>query len=248
MSDDTKDREEPRASNPGRSGGTLGAVRTTLAKRDSKGRPIAVYGILGIGVLTLLALMLVIYFWSADRDQPEQPICTSISPDRAEEGVREGEVELLILGYDADADLPTSRDWGPVLARLDYVDGQCALLPQGIANQADILSILGAIVFYNETTESAQIEITYNAMTGLEPVLFMTPTAVPTATRVPTEAPVMPASTPAVSPADAPAIVVATPQASPQATTRAGTPTAAVTPTPTQTPSPTPNPSPAPTR
>jgi len=245
MTDDTNDREGSSPANSGRSEGTLGAVRTTLAKRDSKGRPLAVYGILGIGVVTLLALMLVIYFWSADRDQPEQPICTSIAPNRAEDDVRDGEVAHLILGYDAGVDLSTEREWGPVLARIDYVDGQCATLPQGIANQADILSILGAIAFYNQTTESAQIEITYNAMTGLEPILFTTPTTVPAETPVPTEPPVSPvstppAATPAPAPTDAPTVAPAIPASSPVATPRAGTSTP--TPSPALSPSPAPSP------
>jgi len=241
MTHDKNDRNGAVPAGSGRSHGTLGAVRTTLAKRDSKGRPLAVYGILGLGVVTLLALMLVIYFWSTDRDQPEQPICTSISPARAEEGVRDGDVAHLILGYDAGVDLSTEREWGPVLARIDYVDGQCATLPQGLANQADILSILGAIAFYNETTESAQIEITYNPMTGLEPVLFTTPTTVPTQTPVPAETPPLsPVSTPVAPPTDTPVPTgsPATPAASPKATPQLET----ATPAPTWTPSPTPSP------
>jgi len=246
MTDDTKEREGPESPGAGanRSDGTLGTVRATLARRDAKGRPLAVYGILGLGVVTLLVLMLVIYFWSADRDQPEQPICTTISPARAEEDVRDGEVEQLILGYDANAERPADRHWGPVLAQIDYVDGQCATLPQGIANQADILSILGAIAFYNQTTESAQVEITYNAMTGLQLVLFTTPTAVPTETTVPTDTPVSavstPAATPALTPAEEPTEIPALPAASPKATpsteTPAREPTAPASPTapPTQ--------------
>lgn len=203
MTDDTQAREapDPPESGANRPGGTLGAVRATLARRDSKGRPVAVYGILGIAVATLLVLMLIVYFWSSDRDQPEQPICTSISPDRAEQGVRDGEVEQVVLGYDAGVEGTDDGRWGPVLAQLDYVDGQCATLPQGIANQADILSILGAIAFYNQTTERAQVEITYNAMTGLQPVLFTPPTAAPTATTPSTEAPETPVTTPAATPA-----------------------------------------------
>ena len=251
MTDDANDREGTTSADSGRSEGTLGVVRTTLAKRDSKGRPLAVYGILGIGVVTLLALMLVIYFWSADRDQPEQPICTSIAPNRAEDGVRDGEVAHLILGFDAGVERSTEREWGPVLARIDYVDGQCATLPQGIVNQADILSILGAIAFYNQTTESAQIAITYNAMTGLEPILFMTPTTVPAETPVPTEPPVSPvstspAATPALAPTDAPTVVPAIPASSPAATPRADTSTATPTRTPTSTISPAPSPTLAP--
>ncbi len=245
MTDDTNDREGTTSAASGRSEGTLGAVRTTLAKRDSKGRPLAVYGILGIGVVTLLALMLVIYFWSADRDQPEQPICTSISPARAEEDIRDGEVDHLILGYDAGAEVPADREWGPVLARLDYVNGQCASLPQGIVNQAYILSILGSIAFYNQTTESAQIEITYNAMTGLQAVLFTTPTSVPAETPVPTatvippespvSSPVATVETPTPAPTEAPATPAASPDATPQVSAPIQVPTATASPTPSPT-------------
>ena len=69
MTDETKDQEQPESHDSGRSSSTLGAVRTTLSKRDSKGRPLGVYVILGIGVATLFVLMLVVYFWSADRDR-----------------------------------------------------------------------------------------------------------------------------------------------------------------------------------
>ncbi len=248
MTDDTKDGDGPPPAPAGRSESPLDAVRTTLAKRDSRGRPVAVYGILGIGVVTLLALMLIIYFWSADRDQPEQPICTSISPARAEEDIRDGEVDHLILGYDAGVEGPADREWGPVLARLDYVNGQCASLPQGIANQVDILSILGSIAFYNQTTESAQIEITYNAMTGLQPVLFTAPTAVPADTPVPTataaapespvSSPVATVPTPTLTPAptEAPATPAASPDATPQTSAPIQAPPATTSPTPSPTP------------
>jgi hypothetical protein len=124
-----------------------------------------------------------------------------------------------------------------VLARIDYVNGQCATLPQGIVNQADILSILGAIAFYNQTTESAQVEITYNAMTDLQPVLFTTPTTVPTETPTPTEALVSPAATPAPAPTGTPTELPATPASSPVAT-----PSAPLRPMPTMAPPATPTP------
>jgi len=233
MTDDPNDQRQPESTDSGRSGNTIGTLRTTLAKRDARGRPLAVYGILGIGVATLLALMLVIYFWSADRDRPEQIICAAISPDRAQLAVRDGQVERLMLAYDGDVDLATDRTWGPVLARIDYVDGQCANLPQGIANQTDVLGILGSIAFYNETTESAQIEILYNPTAGLDSQLFAAPTLEPTATTPPTETPAVmetAAATPATIPTEAPATPVATP-----ATPAVGTPEIAM-PTATSTP------------
>jgi hypothetical protein len=236
MTDDTTDKEQPGSADPGRSGTSLGSLRTTLAKRDARGRPVAVYGILGIGVATLLVLMLVIYFWSADRDNPEQIICTTITPQRAQDAVRDGEVERLTLAYDQQVESSTDRRWGPVLARIDYVDGQCANLPQGLVNQTDVLSILGAIAFYNQTTESAQVEITYNAMTELDAQLFTTPTTVPSPTQVPTETPAgieSPVSTPQATPTEAPA--TEEPVASPAATPRGGTPEDMPTRTPTAT-------------
>lgn len=227
MTDDTIDQDRPDPTDSGRSGGALGAVRTTLAKRDSRGRPLAVYGILGIGVATLLALMLVIYFWSANRDRPEQPICTTIPADRAEDAIRDGEVERLILAYDGGVDFATERSWGPVQARIDYVDGQCANLPQGIANQTGLLAILGAIAFYNETTESAQVEVTYNPITGLDPSLFTMPTPVLTETPIPTQLPEATETPP--SPEASPTAAPATPLATPF-TPLVGTPEIAATP------------------
>lgn len=234
MTDDRQDRKTPASTDSGSSGSTLGNLRTTLAKRDARGRPLAVYGILGIGVATLLALMLVIYFWSADRDRPEQIICAAISPDRAQHAVRDGQVERLTLAYDGDVDFATERTWGPVLARVDYVDGQCANLPQGIANQTDVLGILGSIAFYNETTESAQVEVLYNPTVGLDSELFTLPTPLPTATTEPTETPEAietPAATPEAIPTEAPTTPDATP-ATPQSGTPEVVPTPAATPTP----------------
>jgi len=231
MTDDSNDQKQPESTGSGRSAGSLGALRTTLAKRDSRGRPLAVYGILGIGVATLLALMLVIYFWSADRDRPEQPICTTIPADQAESAIRDGEIERLILAYDGSVDFATDRAWGPVQARIDYVDGQCANLPQGISNQTGLLAILGAIAFYNQTTESAQVEVAYNPITGLDSALFTTPTPVPTETPVATEGPEeteLPPS-PAAIPTETIAIPAATP-ATPDAGSPVTVPTSSATP------------------
>lgn len=233
MSDDTKDQDQPESADSGTSSGALGAVRSTFRKRDSKGRPLGVYVILGIGVATLLILMLVVYFWSADRDRQEQPICTSITPARAQDGVREGDVERLIVAFDEEVKTPTSQAWGPVLAQVDYVDGKCGILPQGIANQSDILAIVGAITFYNQTTDSAQVEIVYNPATGLDDALFVVTTEAPSETPPPSETPVStPVATPTAteSATEVPAVTPASPAASP-----AGTP-AAPTPEPTATP------------
>lgn len=236
MADESKDQKQPGRAGSGRS---FGELRAALTRRDVRGRPLAVYGILGIGVATLVVLMLVIYFWSADRDRPEQPICTTISADRAEETIREGEVERLTLVYDGSVDFATERTWGPVQARIDYLDGQCANLPQGLVNQTAVLAILGTIAFYNQTTESAQVEILYTSLIDLDPLLFTTPTPVPTDTPptappVETETPATPVAPPTEAPTPTPMETPATPAATP------ATPQTGATRTPDSTPSATP--------
>lgn len=225
MTDETNSRSRPDADDAGRPGRPLGMVRSTLSRRDSRGRPVAVYGILGLGVATLLVLMLIIYFWSADRDRPEQNICTTITPDHASRDIRDGQVARLVLAYDTGVETPADGAWGPVQARLDYADDSCAYLPQGIANQAAVLAVLGEITFYNQTTDSAQVDVVYNAVTGLDPALFTMPTPPPTATPPPTDgptattAPATPEATPEPTeqPTQEPTVPAATPGASPQA-------------------------------
>jgi len=165
-------------------------VRQKLGSRDSRGRPLSVYGILAIGVATLLVLLLVVYFSASDRDNPDQPICTSIQPAQAENAVRDGQAQRLTIAYDDEIEMPTNKRWGPVLARLDYADGQCANLPQGIANQGDVYAIVGVINFYNETTENPQVEIVYDRSNSLDEGLFVPPTIPTTPTPVPTATPV----------------------------------------------------------
>jgi hypothetical protein len=201
-----------------------GRLRATLARRDSRGRPIAVYGILGAGVLALTLLMVIVYFSSSDRSQPELPICTSIDAGRAQQSVREGQVERLIVAFDEGAAEPTDSTWGPVLAQLDYLDGQCAYLPQGLVNQEGIMAVIGAITFYNQTTDSAQVEMVYNQMTNLDPSLFQAATEAPRPTEAPTEAPASPTAAPTETPL--PTEAPASPAATPEGTPPAGTPLA----------------------
>jgi hypothetical protein len=233
MSDDTTHRKpaDPAPAGSGRSRSRIGAVRTTLTRRDDRGRPVGVYGIVGIGVATLLVLMLIVYFSSGDGDNPEQPICTTISPEHATDDVRQGKVESLTLAYARQVETPTDEAWGPVQARVDYVDGSCGNLPQGISNQSGLLMILGAIDFYNQTTESAQVKVTYSGLDSLDSSLFVTPTAVPTEspTTVPgTEAPTVPDATPTQLPPS--------PAASPERPRPTTTPLPTRTPIPTITP------------
>lgn len=183
----------------------------------------SVYGILAAGVAALLILLLVIYLTASDRGNPEQPICTTISPEQASLAVRDGRAETLTIAYDDEVETPTSERWGPVLARIDYADGQCANLPQGIANQTDVYAIVGVINFYNETTENTQVRILYERSRTLYAGLFVMPTEVPTAT-VPPPATVIVTPTPDPEPTGLPVIPPVIPPATPAATPEPGTP------------------------
>lgn len=194
------------------------SVRGRLQARDANGRPMAVYAVLGAGVTVLVILLLIIYVTADQRENPDQPICTTVDPASVGTAVRDGQVERLTLAYDTGVETPSSDRWGPVLARVDYTDGRCANLPQGIVNQGGIYAIVGMISVYNETTENTQVEIRYEGSDTLDGSLYVTPTTVPVPAGVPppTEPPVptgpvtpeSPAATPAASPA-----VDATPQA-----------------------------------
>ena len=236
MSDDTTNRTPDDATDggSGRTDSRLGAVRTSLSRRDAQGRPVGVYGIIGIGVATLLVLMLIIYFNSGDRDGPDQPICTTISPDQADQDVRNARIDELTLVYAEGIESPADSEWGPVQAQIDYVDGSCAYLPQGITNQSGLLMILGSIQFYNETTDKAQVTVTYSAASALDRSLYVTPTDIPdqTATAEPTEKPTAAITVPPGTPGQPPAspIVPIGPDQAPSAT---------ATDVPTRTPAPT---------
>ena len=213
--------------------------RAWLSKPDAHGRPRGVYLILGAGVLTLIALMLAVYLWSGDRGREDRPICTTIDATQAREAVVTGEVDQVTLVFSSDIQTPEADGWGPVQARLDYEDGRCATLPQGVMNQPALYTILGTVTFYNETTDAAQIEVTYSGLADLDAVLFETPSPEPTPTEVPpTEVPATPAVTP--TPSATPTREPATPEATPERTpTETASPTARVRPTPTTTPTPT---------
>lgn len=191
------------------------SMRTRLGGTDSRGRPMSVYGILAAGVTALLILLVVIYLTASDRGDPDQPICTTITPEQASLAVRDRQAERLTIAYDDEIETPTSERWGPVLARLDYVDGQCANLPQGIANQADVYEIVGVINVYNEITENTQVQIVYERSSTLNAGLFVIPTEVPTAT-VPPPATVIVTPTPEPVPTQPPVIPPATPVATPE--------------------------------
>ena len=218
--------------------GRMGARRTRqgdgltnrLGRGDGTGssrRPRSVYAVLAAGVAALLALLLIIYF-SSDRDTPRQPICTTVDVGTARQAVLEGRITRITMAYDDAAAPPSAANWGPVLARLDYTDGQCANLPQGIVSQDDIYLITGTIKVFNDITENQQIEIRYDRQTALDAALFTTPTPEPTATPE-----VTPTPSPTAEPEEPVPPVIVPPLASP-----AATPIATPEVSPTSTPEP----------
>lgn len=194
------------------------------------GRSSFVYVVVGVVALTLTILLLIIYFSASERERTSPPICTDITMERAERAVLAGEVERLTIVHDETPQTPTSGRYGPVLAKLDFVDGSCSNLPQGVANQDTVYTIAGVIAFYNENTEEQKVEITYQTGGRLDDELFARPTEPPTATATaaPTEPPT---ATPSPTATPVRGTPVATPLASPAARATA---TPSPTPTPTE--------------
>jgi hypothetical protein len=189
-------------------------------------RPVAVYGVLVLGVVTLLVLLGIIYFSSGDRDKPELPICTDITASAATQRVIAGEVKSLMVNYDDKGDPQSGERYGPVQARIEFTNGQCAYLPQGVTESASIYQMLGVIEFYNGTTEGSQIEVKTVRAENLPESLFETPTSTPTETPIPTETPVA-TETPEVTATPVPTrtpVVTPTPKVTqtPQSTATAG--------------------------
>lgn len=189
------------------------------------GSPLGVYAILGLGVVTLLVLLGIIYFSSDDRDRPERPICTNITAAEAEQAIYNDEVERLTVNYDETGDPKSGDRYGPVVASLSYRNGQCANLPQGVQGVDAVYQVLGVIAFYNDTTENAQVEVVKEHNDALAESLYWTPTPLPTETPEVTETPAV-TETPPVLPPDAEtptpteessASPAASPQASPAA-------------------------------
>jgi hypothetical protein len=158
----------------------------------------SLYAVLGIGVASLLVLLGIIYFSATKRENPEQPICTAVTTDRAEQGILAGDVRRIVVNYDNQIESSTDINWGPVLARIDYVDGSCGNLPQGIVAREEMSRILGTAYLYNQITTETQVEIILRGTDALNPSLFVTPTAEPTATPEPTSPPTEIPATPIV--------------------------------------------------
>ncbi|MGB3307803.1 MAG: hypothetical protein WBA63_16570 [Thermomicrobiales bacterium] len=234
---------------------TVTPHRVRFAGKNGEGRSLSLYAVLGLGVGALLVLLAIIYFSALDRDNPEQPICTAIDPAAAQQAILDGDVKRVVVNYDKSAVEATDAHWGPVLARIDYVDGGCGNLPQGIAERNAMALVLGTIYLYNETTNQPQIEIKLQASDNLSSSLFtlptQEPTAMPPATATPEETaataeaptPTAPVIGPVLAPGgaaspEAASTPAATPEssaaASPEASPRAeGTPAATATATST---------------
>lgn len=201
MADDTNEPiTEQSSSQPDRTS----RIRRRLAggEQEDEGRPKSVYVILFGGVAALVILLFVVYL-SSDRSIPDQPICSTISVDNAQTAVLEGRIRGITIAYDDEAEPPSASNWGPVLVRLSYTDGQCANLPQGITQQDRLYQLIGTIQVYNDITENQKIEIKYDRTTSLDEILFHTPTPIPTQTPAPSPTPDV-TPTPRVTPSPTP--------------------------------------------
>jgi hypothetical protein len=183
-------------------------------------RPLSVYGVLVIGVATLLLLLAIIYFTATDRNKQQQRVCLTVDVPHAVEAIKQGQVNRLTVVVDADQRTPTSERFGPVLGRIDYVDGLCANLPQGLVGQKDLYFILGVVQIYNNESQGQQVEVRVDRTADLPAQLFTTPTLPATAT------PLVTPTIPPTAVATIPQIVATTPAASPAASsaTPAATP------------------------
>lgn len=183
-------------------------------------RPLSVYGVLVIGVSTLLLLLAVIYFTASEQDQPA-PVCTSIDIDRAQASVLAGEVAQITVVQDDEELTPTNVRFGPVQARIEYVSGQCAYLPQGVTERGAIYAMIGMVAFYNENTDGQSVSLEYLRDDALPAQLFETPAPPPTATLPPTETPFPTPTATAIPATPIPTRQPTPPLASPNAATPA---------------------------
>lgn len=208
-----------------------GGIASRL-RQSSRGRSSFVYIVVGVVALTLTLLLAIIYFSATERERTSPPICTEIAFDEAEQDILRGDVERLTIVYDETPYTPISQRYGPVQAKLDYVDGTCSNLPQGVTNQNVVYTVNGVIAFYNQTTDGQQVEVVYQTSDNLDARLFATPTLEPTETPEPvsTIAPVGPGlldpTSPPIEPVESP-----TPSGSPVASPAATPADATVEPT-----------------
>ena len=189
MADETQDPiETPSPDEESRATRIKRRLASSSGSEHDDGRPKSVYVILFGGVAALVILLFVVYM-SSDRTIPDQPICSTISVDNAQSAVLEGRIRGVTIAYDDEAEPPSAENWGPVLVRLSYTDGQCANLPQGITQQDRLYQLIGTIQVYNDITENQKVEIKYDRSTALNETLFYTPTPIPTHTPEPSPTP-----------------------------------------------------------
>ncbi|MGC4105050.1 MAG: hypothetical protein QM753_01690 [Thermomicrobiales bacterium] len=225
---------------------TAGRRRASSAEGN---RSRSLYAVLGIGVASLLVLLGIIYFSATKRENPEQPICTAVTTDAAEHAILAGEVHRIVVNYDNQIESPTDSQWGPVLARVDYADGSCGNLPQGLVAKEEMARILGVAYLYNQITTETQVEIVLRGTDALNPALLVLPTATPTEGPVETPTPATPASpiiiviTATPEPTSTPT-EIPSPSPTEPVTPKAGTPAAGATSRATHTPEPTETPRP----
>ncbi|MDQ3514213.1 MAG: hypothetical protein M3462_11245 [Chloroflexota bacterium] len=158
----------------------LDRVRARLDERIG-GRPVSAYAVLVGGALVLCVLLAIILGTSGDDEPGESRTCYQ-QPDVqiAKDDVLDGAVERVRVI------VPEGRpDFGVALLELDYVDGTCYTLPQGVIGQDNAFLILGALETYNRTTDQRRVEVTWDEDAVPTNVLF-TPTPSPTTAPEPT--------------------------------------------------------------
>jgi hypothetical protein len=175
--------------------------------------------VLLLGAVVLAVLLLVIVLTSAGDDDDTDPVvCFDARLDQFRDQLYAGEVEQLTILVPQDR-----REFGVFRLKIDYIDGQCANLPQGITGREAADAVIGMVYTFNETSDLKQVEIVHRVVEVPEQDLAPpTPTELPpTATSPPTETPIPP------SPTEAPPPPTATPApASPAVSPEAATPIA----------------------
>jgi hypothetical protein len=206
------------------------------------GRTLSVYGVLLAGAAVLFLLLAIIWITAGGDGDGERPTCVNINVDQVLGRIEAAEVERVDVSFRAE----TPRLL-PAVISLETTDGSCHIFqPQGIEGQVDMLAVIGAVEFYNETSDERRITLSIEPSDNLPPELFWTPTPTVTATVEPTMTVEATATIEAASPTaglpteTAVPTVTATiesgsPDASPDVSPGAGSPTAAE-PTPPGTP------------
>ncbi|MEJ7762757.1 MAG: hypothetical protein WKF80_08180 [Thermomicrobiales bacterium] len=177
----------------GEPGETIGDNRTVMAPLDRirarlddriGGRPVSAYAVLVAGALVLCVLLTIILSTSGDDDPGTARTCYQ-QPDVqiAKDDVLSGAIERVRVIVPEDR-----PDFGVAFMELDYVDGSCYTLPQGVIGQDNAFLILGALETYNRTTDQRRVEVNWEEDAVPTNVLFTpTPpaTTAPAATRTP---------------------------------------------------------------